>query len=254
MRHALISARALLHWRAADRFVRGVFCHYVFDDQLGQFERIIRKLQNVGTFVDSDTCVELLAGNRDIDGRYFHLSFDDGFRNVFANAFPILKRLRVPAIAFVPSAFIGAGWEEARHYCVDIARYPLPIEMARWDDLHEALAAGFEIGSHTRTHARFAEISSDEPRLHQEIAGSKEELQSQLGKECKYISWPFGRRHDADARSLEMARRAGYRACFGAFRGSIVPGVTDPFAIPRHHFEPQWPVSHVSYFARGNGE
>ena len=55
-------------------------------------------------------------------------------------------------------------------------------------------------------------------------------------------------------RSLALTKAAGYEACFGAFRGSMTPGSTDLFAIPRHHFEPEWPAAHVKYFARGNME
>src|SRR5689334_14014446 len=67
----------------AGPFLRCVYCHYVFDDQVASFRRILETLQTLGTFVDTATCVAMLGGERPIDGRYFHLSFDDGFRNVF---------------------------------------------------------------------------------------------------------------------------------------------------------------------------
>ena len=73
-----------------------------------------------------------------------------------------------------------------------------------------------------------------------------------LGVECKYISWPYGRITDVDKASLGMMKNAGYQACFGAFRGSVIPKATDMFSIPRSHFEVHWPISHVKYFARGN--
>ncbi len=87
-----------------------------------------------------------------------------------------------------------------------------------------------------------------------EILGSKQEIERHLGLECKYISWPYGRLDDTDEESLEMVKNAGYHACFGAFRGTVVPENTDLFSIPRHHFEVQWPISHIEYFLRGNME
>jgi hypothetical protein len=90
--------------------------------------------------------------------------------------------------------------------------------------------------------------------MEDEILGSKKELEANLNYECKYISWPFGKLTDADSKSLKMVKDAGYAACFGAFRGTVEPGTTDIFSIPRHHFEVQWPISHVEYFARGNME
>jgi hypothetical protein len=90
--------------------------------------------------------------------------------------------------------------------------------------------------------------------LDDEIGGSKKQIEEELGQECRYISWPYGRLSDADNESLKAVERAGYEACFGAYRGTVRPGETDLFSIPRHHFEVQWPVSHVLYFARGNME
>ena len=74
-----------------------------------------------------------------MDGPYFHLSFDDDLRYIVTNAVPILMRLRVPVIFFVPTAFIDSDMETARRYSVDIAEYAAPIEMARWDDLQATL-------------------------------------------------------------------------------------------------------------------
>jgi peptidoglycan/xylan/chitin deacetylase (PgdA/CDA1 family) len=226
----------------------------VFDDQRSDFERLILKLKKTGQFIDTGTCIQMLQGEKEIDRRYYHLSFDDGFRNIFTNALPILRKHEVPAILFVPSSLIESSWDKTQTYCLETTRYNSVIEMLRWDDLKEIVSLGYEIGSHTRTHARFSEISHNAALLEDELFGSKKELETNLGEECKYISWPYGRLTDADGVSLKTAKRAGYRACFGAYRGSIVPGQTDVFSIPRHHFEVQWPISHVEYFARGNME
>jgi peptidoglycan/xylan/chitin deacetylase (PgdA/CDA1 family) len=196
----------------------------------------------------------MLSGEREIDGRYFHLSFDDGFRNVFTNAVPILKRQQVPAITFVPTSLVEADWERTRRYCLETTLYQGVIEMIRWEDLRAMVAAGFEVGSHTKTHARLSAISPDSRLLGGELLGSKEEIETRLGVECKYIAWPYGGKNDADAVALAKVQQYSYRACFGAFREAVLPGETSKFASPRHHFEAQWPVSHVTYFAKGNME
>ncbi len=254
LRNLMVSALALTGQPGAENSLRCLYCHYVFDDQKEQFAAILTRLKKVGTFVDTDTCLDMLAGRQRIDARYFHLSFDDGFRNNFTNALPILQREQVPAIFFVPSAIISADWETTQRYCLVTTHYRKPVEMLRWDDLKEMAAAGYEIGSHTKTHARLSEISSNPLRLADEIAGSKHQLESNLGRECKYISWPFGSRADADPLSLDHVRSAGYKACFGAFRGAIAPEKTPIFSIPRHHFEVQWPIAHITYFLNGNME
>lgn len=254
LRATAISVFSRLQSGLADRFVRCLYCHYVFDDQKADFEQLIGRFKLMGTFIDTCTLLDMLAGRRAVNGRYFHLSFDDGFRNNFTNALPILQRHAVPAIFFVPTAFVGAGWELARHYCLNIVHHRTAIEMMTWGDLRTILDAGYEVGSHTRTHACFSAISKQRERLEDEIRGSKHDLESRLGYQCRYISWPYGRAADADASSVDFTREAGYDACFGAFRGTVFPGRTNRYQIPRHHFEPQWPPGHVEYFARGNME
>ena len=236
-----------------DNFLRCLYCHYVFDDQIDAFKKVMQVLKDKVVFVDTDTCVEMLRGEKPIDGRYFHLSFDDGFRNVFDNALPFLKELGVPAIVFVPTAFIGADWQTARNFCLETNGYEGVIEIATWEEILRAREDGFEIGSHTRQHARFSDISGTD-QLVDEIAGSKADLEAKLQEECRYISWPYGTRSDADEISLVMTRETGYSACFGAFRGTIIPHQTDVYSIPRHHIEMQWPLSHIRYFSSGNME
>jgi peptidoglycan/xylan/chitin deacetylase (PgdA/CDA1 family) len=253
LRDTLLSLEAAFRQGVPDRFLRGLYCHYVFPDQACDFRRLLITLQRLGRFVDTGECLDLLEQRRPVDGRLFHLSFDDGFRNHRTVAAPILDELGIKAAFFVPTAVVGAPSDEVARYCRRI-EYPAAIEMMDWDDVLTLHAAGHEIGSHTRTHARFSELSADPARLHDEIADSRDDLARRLGAAPATISWPFGGRTDADPASLAAVRAAGYRACFGAFRGTMVPGRTDLFAIPRHHFEVEWPVSHVTYFARGNRE
>jgi peptidoglycan/xylan/chitin deacetylase (PgdA/CDA1 family) len=254
LRHAALDLLGVADRFQEKVFLRCLYCHYVFDDQVQRFEHLIAALKRVGRFIDTPTCLSILEGRRRLDGRYFHLSFDDGFRNLFTNALPILRRQGVPAIFFVPTSLIGADWEATRDYCVNKVHHRGVVEMLKWEDLAEIASAGHEIGSHTRTHARFSAISHSPALLENEILGSKTDIEQALGLECRCISWPYGRMSDADAPSLQMAQAAGYRGCFGAFRGSIVPNRTNAYSIPRHHFEVQWPLAHVNYFARGNWE
>ena len=253
LRHYVLTTNSFLNKKSEKNFIRGLYCHYVFDDQADDFENLITMLKNTGTFIDTDTLLNMINGEQPVDGRYFHISFDDGFKNNYTNAANILKKHDVPAIFFVPSSIIGADYKTVQDYCLNTTNYNSPIEMMSWDDLRELLSLGFEVGSHTRTHARFSDISQNIEVMENEIKGSKAELEDNLNYECKYISWPYGTLSDADDTSLEMVKNAGYKACFGAYRGTI-DTKTNIFSIPRHHFEVQWPSAHIQYFLRGNME
>ncbi|HDZ42116.1 MAG TPA: polysaccharide deacetylase family protein [Bacteroidetes bacterium] len=253
LRGAMLTLLATINKKQDNTFLRCLYCHYVYDDQREEFEHVIQELKKIGRFVDTATCIRMLRGEEKIDKRYFHLSFDDGFRNHFTNIVPILKKHNVPAIFFVPSSLIDADWDEARKYCI-LTKYKGVIEMLRWSDLREMVSMGFEIGSHTRNHARFSDISGSKALLKDEILGSKRDIEINIDYECKYISWPYGRLSDANLESLQMVADAGYKACFGAYRGTVMPGATNIYSIPRHHFEVNWPLSHILYFTRGNME
>jgi len=97
-------------------------------------------------------------------------------------------------------------------------------------------------------------VSADNTRLREEVEGSKHEIERHLGIECKYIAWPYGRMTDVDDATITAIRDAGYRAAFGAFRGTVVPHQANKFTLPRHHFEVEWPFSHTEYFAKGKME
>lgn len=250
-RQLALSALSLVKRRTSVPTLRLMYCHHVFDDQIEMFEQKIRYLSGVGRFISADEVLDVIHGRRELDEHLFHLSFDDGFRNVVTNALPVLVEHGVPSTFFVPSAIISANEQTVRDYCLNTTNYPGVIEVASWDDLHLAQVAGMAIGSHTRTHARFTEISSSNNRLKDEICRSKEEIETKLGTSCDHISWPYGQIKDADSRSLEFVRSAKYSACFGAFRGKVTPGQTDPFYIPRHHFESYWPMAHFKCFADG---
>ena len=101
------------------------------------------------------------------------------------------------------------------------------------EDLKKMLDLGFEIGSHTKTHARFIDISKEQNIMTEEIKGSKIDLERKLNISCKYISWPFGKISDINEQSIRYVKSCNYRACFGAFRGSIVPNETSIFKIPK---------------------
>ncbi len=69
-----------------------------------QFERQIATLSRMGTFVDADAIREAVAGIRPLPERAIVLTLDDGLREQYEHAWPVLQRLGVPAIFFVNTA------------------------------------------------------------------------------------------------------------------------------------------------------
>ena len=245
-RSAYLSGRGALRRKAGSR--RALHCimgHYVFDDQREVFASQIAMLRDRGEFVSTENAVAMVTGAVPVDGHYFHLSFDDGLECLLRNAAPILDAAGIPTLVFVNSALAGGATPTERVQWERATNYATSLRVMDWTQL---AASGFEVGAHSRTHYRLSDISGSEVLLRSEIAGCKTEIEAALGRTCDYFAWPFGSHRDIDDTAHRAIRSTGYKASFSAVRESIVPGRTDPYSIPRHHFEPQWPLNHLKYF------
>lgn len=119
----------------------------------------------------------------------FAVTFDDGERSVLEHAFPVLSELGVPGTVFVPAGTVGAPG------------------LLGWDELRLLVAAGWEVGSHSITHACLTRL--DDAALDEELRGSRELIEAQLGISCRSIAYPYG---ESDARVRAAAARVGYAA------------------------------------------
>lgn len=114
------------------------------------------------------------------------LTFDDGFRNFYTDAVPILLRHGFRATVFLVTSFCG------RHN--DWAGNPADLprsELLDWSEICELDANGIEFGSHTRTHPDLTRLSVEE--MTSEMLDSKAEISDRLGREVSTFAYPYGR-------------------------------------------------------------
>jgi Polysaccharide deacetylase len=116
------------------------------------------------------------------------VSFDDGHRSNYEQAFPILERFRVKATFFILAGRIGKS----------------PNYMS-WAQVREICAAGHHLKSHGWSHRILTQCGGSE--LNHELTDSKHEIEQRLGVEVDSISAPGGR---WNARVAEACARAGY--------------------------------------------
>ncbi len=164
--------------------------------------------------------------------RALAVTFDDAYRSIPELALPVLAELRVPATVFVPTGdtdrpslrswpgidrWVGGSWETE-------------LTGATWSELTRLVDAGWEIGSHTRSHPRLTQVSDEQ--LREELAGSRADCAAATGLPCRSIAYPYG---DADLRVAKAAERAGYEA--GALLTDGIPksgrNGHDPMMWPR---------------------
>jgi peptidoglycan/xylan/chitin deacetylase (PgdA/CDA1 family) len=168
--------------------------------------------------------------------RELAITFDDGYLDNHDTAAPILERLGLPATFFVVTEWMGTAfvpwWDRVRNL-----RHP----WMTWDHVRALHRRGFEIGAHTRTHVDLGVVSTDE--AHEEIAGSRRELERQLGGAVGLFAYPYGRRHNLTDANLELVRAAGFRCCCSCFGGVNTRG-SDPFRLARVAVTPWYDSPH----------
>lgn len=113
------------------------------------------------------------------------LTFDDGFRNFYIEAFPILAECDFTATVFLVTEYCEKynDWDGS-----------LPTiersQLLSWKEIKELHNHGIEFGAHTRTHPNLTRLAVEE--IEREIAESKAVIEERLGTETATFAYPYG--------------------------------------------------------------
>jgi peptidoglycan/xylan/chitin deacetylase (PgdA/CDA1 family) len=133
------------------------------------------------------------------------VTFDDGYRDNYQAAYPILRKHGIPAAFFLTAGQVGRDW--------DFPRGPYPG--LSWEEVREMGGdPRIEIGSHGTRHRDLTLLPPEEAA--EEIGFSKKLLEEKLPAPIRFFSYPHGSSNRA---VKQMVRRAGYRAAFSVERG-----------------------------------
>ncbi|MEZ0394992.1 MAG: polysaccharide deacetylase family protein, partial [Anaerolineales bacterium] len=119
------------------------------------------------------------------------ITFDDGDITVYTTAFPILRQF----------GFVGVNYLVANRLGVE--------GYMNVSQLQELAAAGWEVGSHSMTHADLR----TSPDLDREIRQSRLVLEAALGVPVETFAYPYGLGNDNE--SIVARVRANYTAALG---------------------------------------
>ena len=204
-----------------------ILCYHRFNDDCtnpmcmprSAFERQMSYLHENGyRTISLEQLFSFLAYREAIPRKSVIITIDDGYRSVYDNAYPVLKKYGFTATLFIYTEFVGVS-----------------KNALGWDHLAEMKANGFEIGSHSVSHADLTKRREGEDddayrtRIKKELAVSKRTIDKKLQQNTAFFAYPYGRFNDL---VIDLTKQAGYRSAVSVRRGSN-PFFANPFVLKR---------------------
>lgn len=113
------------------------------------------------------------------------ITFDDGFKNFFSEAFPVLQEYGFSATVFLTT-----------NYCERFNNWPSQPSFIKaqpllsWNDILEMKESGVQFGAHTHNHPSLTNIPLKDAE--NEILLSKQIIEDRLQEEVKTFAYPYG--------------------------------------------------------------
>jgi peptidoglycan/xylan/chitin deacetylase (PgdA/CDA1 family) len=173
----------------------------------GHFDELCRILKEYDyetiTFTDLLNYVDF---GRALPERPVIITSDDGFQDIYTNAFPILKKYGYKMTVFLVTGAVGDTEDERKMNTYFNKRTSAVRPILIWPEIEEMHEYGCEFLSHTVNHVRLG-LASDEEFLY-ELKQSKEDIESRLGNEVLFYAWPYDNNSPS---KWHLIPEAGYR-------------------------------------------
>ncbi|MCX6150790.1 MAG: trifunctional glycosyltransferase/class I SAM-dependent methyltransferase/polysaccharide deacetylase [Ignavibacteriales bacterium] len=129
-----------------------------------------------------------ILNNKPLPGKAISLTFDDGFKDFYTYAAPILKEFGFSATVFLVVNCIGKTNKWDSHYGEE-------IELMNWDEIRELQIQGIQFGSHSLNHLPLTSVPPTEVVI--EAIKSREILSRELGTQVDLFAYPYGDVNDS---------------------------------------------------------
>ena len=143
------------------------------------FQHHLEWLAENSTVVSIDTALS----EREDPGseRMVVLSFDDGYRDLYANAFPLLRARGWPFTLFLTTEPVETGEPLTEN----------EAEPLSWSQIEEMARSGLvTVGAHTHTHADLRTL--DAVRIAEELDRSNRLILDHIGEPPRHFAYPWG--------------------------------------------------------------
>jgi peptidoglycan/xylan/chitin deacetylase (PgdA/CDA1 family) len=171
-------------------------------------------------FYTASEMIEHFRQHGSYPSRGISITFDDGWKDNYQNAFPILRRFDIKATIFLISSCVGQVSTKAQSEG-ESGHPHLSIE-----EIREMSRCGIEFGSHTVNHKLLHQVSPVE--VSEEVVESKKAIEGFLDRPCNVFAYPGGHFNE---HARTAVADAGYLAGFTTTYGDDER--PDPFALNR---------------------
>ena len=136
------------------------------------FKEHLEEIKNLNLEFISFQKFEKIVNNK-IDKNYLLLTIDDAFSSFYLNAWPIIKKNKIPIILFVSTREVGK------------------YGYMTWDQIREIAASDLvTIGNHSHSHEYL--IDWDEKKIREDLEIAIKIFNKELGYSPNLFSYPFG--------------------------------------------------------------
>jgi len=182
------------------------------------------------TVIPIELLVRAIQEGAELPPRPIIITFDDGDISVYTNAFPIMQKYGLTGVVYIVGNYMNtAGYMSA-------------------SQIKELAAAGWEVGSHSRSHRNLTKL---EPAIQrQEIVQARKELQEATGAPVLTFAYPFGIMNPTVG---DYAHFAGYIAAMGLGFTSD-QGTSNLFWLQRRDVKGQYDTKWFSLFLPWQGD
>jgi poly-beta-1,6-N-acetyl-D-glucosamine N-deacetylase len=173
------------------------------------FEKQLNIIQkNNIKFINPKNFEEELKNNK--KQRKILLTIDDGFLSFYENAWPILKKNKIPFILFVSTREVGS------------------FNYMNWDQIKTISKEDFvEIGNHSHTHEYLVDENNEKIKI--DIEKSINIFKNKLGKNSYFFSYPFG---EYSVNFKNIIKSLGFKYAFGQHSG-VIDETKNFYELPR---------------------